>query len=61
VSKRIGDVELTGELLMQLALELVSDLDVHKCMQRVILNECGRIAELVFEQVKLIPSKFEAV
>lgn len=47
--KKIGEVELTGELLMQLALELVSDLDVYKCMTRVVLNECGRIAELVFE------------
>lgn len=46
---------------MQLALELMGDLDVQKCMSRVMLNECGRIAELVFEQVKSIPSKYEAV
>jgi hypothetical protein len=45
-------VELTGELLMQLTLELLSDPDVKECVNRVMVNECGRVAELVFEQVK---------
>ena len=47
--KKIGNFELTGELMMQLTLELLTDTDVNVCINRVLVNECGRVAELVFE------------
>jgi len=52
-SKRICGVNLNGELLMQLTLELIQDpFSVQLCLDRVMGNECGRIAEIVFEKVK---------
>jgi len=38
---------------MQLTLELIQDpFSVQLCLDRVMGNECGRIAEIVFEKVK---------
>lgn len=44
--------------MMQLTLELLTCnkeyIDVNDCFNRVMANECGRVAELVFESVKNI-------
>ena len=54
---------MTGNLLMQLVLELLSDqlLSVDESVERVLENECGRVADLVFEKVKNLPTKQAAI
>lgn len=47
--------------MMQLTLELIAEPDVKECLNRVLVNECGRVAELVFEQVKDIHPQRQAV